>query len=123
MNQLCSEPKQEILKASAAHILKCGRQDSNSQAGAAVAPSPGNSTARSSFRSRLKRAAGNERGQSLVEFTLAMPILLLLMTGMTSFGFAMHNNIILTNAVNAGAQQLAFSRGQTTDPCATANTI
>jgi Flp pilus assembly protein TadG len=62
----------------------------------------------------------SRRGGSFVEFTLVMPILLLVMTGMASFGFALHNELVLTNAVNAGAQTLAFSRGQTTDPCATA---
>ena len=63
-----------------------------------------------------------ERGGSLIEFTLVMPILLLVMTGMVSFGFALHNDLVLTNAVNTGAQLLSFSRGQTTDPCATAYT-
>ena len=61
-----------------------------------------------------------ERGGSFVEFTLVMPFLLLLVTGMATFGIALHNVLALSNAVNAGAQQLAFSRGQTTDPCATA---
>ncbi len=60
------------------------------------------------------------RGGTLIEFTLVMPILLLVMTGMASFGFALHNDLVLTNAVNLGTQLLAFSRGQTTDPCATA---
>jgi Flp pilus assembly protein TadG len=108
MNNLTSEPKDGILTRVTSRILKSGRQ---------------NSTAFAKTRSRLKRAAGNQRGQSLVEFTFALPVLVLLMTGMTSFGFALHNSIILTNAVNAGAQQLAFSRGQTTDPCATANAV
>jgi Flp pilus assembly protein TadG len=65
-------------------------------------------------------SAGNKHGQSLIEFTLVMPILLLMMTGMLSFGFALHNYLILANGVTAGAQLLAISRGQTTDPCATA---
>ena len=63
---------------------------------------------------------GTKRGQSLIEFTLVMPALLLIVTGMVSFGFALHNDLVLTNAVSTGAQLLAFSRGQTTDPCATA---
>jgi|SRR5581483_141786 len=63
---------------------------------------------------------GKERGGALVEFTLVMPFLLLVMTGIASFGIALHNSLVLTNAVNTGAQLLAFSRGQTTDPCATA---
>lgn len=61
-------------------------------------------------------------GNSLIEFTLVMPILLLVATGMVAFGFALHNGLVLTNAVNSGAQLLAFSRGQTSDPCATAYT-
>ena len=66
--------------------------------------------------------AVRERGGSLIEFTMVMPVLLLVMTGMVSFGFAIHNDLVLTNAVNGAAQVLAFSRGQTTDPCATAYT-
>jgi hypothetical protein len=49
-----------------------------------------------------------------------MPLLMITATGMVAFGVALHNEIVITNAVNIGAQQLAFSRGQTTDPCATA---
>ncbi len=41
-------------------------------------------------------------------------------TGMVSFGFALCQQMALTNAVNVGAQSLALSRGQTSDPCATA---
>jgi Flp pilus assembly protein TadG len=84
-------------------------------------PFPGHAVRGCVRRPGGKRAgAGNQRGGSLIEFTLVMPVLLVTMTGMVSFGFALHNELVLTNAVNAGAQQLAFSRGQTTDPCATA---
>lgn len=51
-----------------------------------------------------------------------MPFLLLVTTGMVAFGLTLHNDLVLTNAVNAGAQLVSFSRGQTTDPCATAYT-
>ena len=64
---------------------------------------------------------GNRRGQSLLEFSFAMPLLLLVITGMVSFGIVLHNYLVLTNGVNAGAQLLSMSRGQTTDPCATAS--
>jgi Flp pilus assembly protein TadG len=75
------------------------------------------------IRSGGKRTRGcNERGGAFVEFTLVMPLLLLTMTGIFAFGFALHNDLMLTNAVNTGAQLLAISRGQTTDPCATAYT-
>jgi Flp pilus assembly protein TadG len=78
-------------------------------------------TNRSQVRPGVKRmAAGNRRGQSLVEFSVAMPLLLVTVTGMLSFGLAMHNYLVLTNGVSVGAQTLAMSRGQTTDPCATA---
>jgi len=69
-----------------------------------------------------RKRAGQERGASFVEFTLIMPVLLLVATGMTAFGVALHNDLVLTNAVNGGAQLVSFSRGQTTDPCATAYT-
>ena len=62
---------------------------------------------------------GGRRGQSLVEFSFAMTILLITVTGMLSFGIAMHNFLTLTNGVNTGAQTVAMSRGQTSDPCAT----
>jgi Flp pilus assembly protein TadG len=68
-----------------------------------------------------KRArANNERGSAFIEFTLVMPVLLLVATGMAAFGLALHNDLVLTNAINGGAQLASFSRGQTTDPCATA---
>jgi Flp pilus assembly protein TadG len=56
----------------------------------------------------------------LVEFSLIMPVLFLAMTGILSFGMTMHDYLTLTNGVNYGAQVLSMSRGQTTDPCATA---
>ena len=74
------------------------------------------------FRTRFSKTSCNDRrrGQAAIEFTLAVPVLLLVMTGALSFGLALHNFLLLTNSVNIGAQLLAESRGQTTDPCATA---
>jgi Flp pilus assembly protein TadG len=63
-----------------------------------------------------------ERGSALVEFALVLPVLLITITGMAATAIALHNLLVLTNAVNTGAQLLSFSRGQTTDPCATAYT-
>jgi len=71
---------------------------------------------------RLASAGGKCGGNSLIEFTLTVPLLLLVMTGMVSFGFALNNYLQLTNAVNIGAQVVSFSRGQTSDPCATGQT-
>lgn len=63
----------------------------------------------------------SEDGQSLVEFAVTLPVLLLVVTGLCSFGIAVNNYLQLTEAVSVGARQLAISRGQTTDPCATAS--
>jgi Flp pilus assembly protein TadG len=70
----------------------------------------------------VRRVRVNERGTALIEFALVLPVLLITMTGMAASAIALHNLLVLTNAVNTGAQQLSFSRGQTTDPCATAYT-
>ena len=61
-----------------------------------------------------------EHGQALVESAVALPILLVILTGILTFGIAINNYLTLTNATNSGARQLAISRLQTTDPCATA---
>ena len=64
----------------------------------------------------------DEAGQSLVEFAVTLPVLLLVLTGLCTFGIAINNYMQLTEATNVGARQLAISRGQTTDPCSTAST-
>ena len=69
---------------------------------------------------RKRVRAGNERGNSLIEFGLVVPVLMLIVTGMVSSGFVLNNALELNNGVNTGAQLLAISRGMTTDPCATA---
>ncbi len=63
----------------------------------------------------------NEDGQAMVEMALALPILLLVLTGILTFGLAFNNYILLTEATSIGARTLAISRGATTDPCATAS--
>jgi hypothetical protein len=66
------------------------------------------------FRAHLR----NSEGGALVEFAVVLPILLLVLTGIFTFGIAMNNYNELTEAVNTGARLLAISRGQATDPCA-----
>ena len=63
--------------------------------------------------------AGSRRGQSFVEFTFVAPMLVVIMTGMVSFGFALWSGLLLENGVIQATQLVAISRGQTTDPCAT----
>lgn len=45
-----------------------------------------------------------ERGASLVEFTLILPLLLLLVFGIIEFGLLMYNKAMLTNASREGAR-------------------
>jgi Flp pilus assembly protein TadG len=65
-----------------------------------------------------------EDGQSLIEFALCLPPLLMLMTGIFVFGIALANYVQLTNACNVGALQLSIDRqnlpSPNYDPCATA---
>lgn len=66
----------------------------------------------------------NESGQAVLEFSLVLPVLLLIITGICSFGVYLSQYLVLTNGVTIAAQQLALNRGQTTDPCAlTASTF
>ena len=62
----------------------------------------------------------SESGQALIEFAVSLPLLLLIVTGILTFGLALNNYVVLTNATDTGARALAISSGQTTDPCATA---
>ena len=59
-----------------------------------------------------------EEGGALVELALVLPILLLIVTAIYSFGIALNNYLQLTDGVAIGARLLAVSAGQTTDPCA-----
>jgi Flp pilus assembly protein TadG len=63
----------------------------------------------------------NESGQAMIEMALALPLLLLVLTGILTFGLAFNNYVLLTEATSIGARTLAISRGATTDPCATAS--
>jgi Flp pilus assembly protein TadG len=75
-----------------------------------------------SLASRLAflRRAG-EQGQALVEMAVVAPCLLLITFGMCVFGIGLNEQLVLTNAVQQGAQVLAVSRG-VSDPCSTAAT-
>lgn len=81
---------------------------------------PGESIETQSPREQVVRArlSRKEKGQSLVEFALVLPVLLLVVTGITTFGLLINNYLALTDAVSTGARLLAINRGQTTDPCA-----
>jgi Flp pilus assembly protein TadG len=55
-----------------------------------------------------------ERGQTMVEFTLILPILLVVLFGIIQFGLAFNNYVALTDAVRAGARTASVSRFSTT---------
>ena len=53
---------------------------------------------------------GNQRGQTMTEFALVMPILLFLLLGIIQFGIVFNNYVTLTDAVRAGARKGAVAR-------------
>jgi Flp pilus assembly protein TadG len=59
---------------------------------------------------QTKHNTKSERGQTMVEFTLIVPILLVLMLGIAQFGITFNNYVTLTDAVRAGARKAAVSR-------------
>ena len=58
---------------------------------------------------RTKRVQ-EERGQTMVEFAIVLPILCLLLFGAIQFGILFNNYVTLTDAVRAGARKAAVSR-------------
>jgi Flp pilus assembly protein TadG len=58
-----------------------------------------------------ERIAWWERGAAVVEFALALPILLLIAVGTAQFGLILNDYITMTDAVRTGARQFAISRG------------
>jgi Flp pilus assembly protein TadG len=57
----------------------------------------------------------DERGQTMTEFAIVLPVLCLLLFGVIQFGIVFNNYVTLTDAVRAGARKAAVSR-QTSDP-------
>jgi Flp pilus assembly protein TadG len=51
-----------------------------------------------------------QRGQTMVEFAIVLPILCLLLFGAIQFGILFNNYVTLTDAVRAGARKAAVSR-------------
>jgi Flp pilus assembly protein TadG len=59
-----------------------------------------------------------EEGSVLVEIALLAPILLGMITAIATFAIGFNNQLTLTSAVGAGAQNLQLIRTTTSDPCA-----
>jgi Flp pilus assembly protein TadG len=53
----------------------------------------------------------SERGQTLAEFALVLPILVVLVLAIAQFGIAFNNYVTLTDAARAAARKGAVSRG------------
>lgn len=57
-----------------------------------------------------RAAIRSERGQSMTEFALVLPLLVVLLFGIIQFGITFNNYISLTDAVRAGARKATTSR-------------
>ena len=56
-----------------------------------------------------------EQGQTMTEFAIVLPILVVLLFGIMQFGIAFNNYVTLTDAARAGARKAAVSRNSS-DP-------
>lgn len=63
---------------------------------------------------RLRSVLRDERGSTLVEFTIIAPMLVVLWVGVLQFGPILQSKIILQNAVYQGAQLMGASRTDAT---------
>jgi Flp pilus assembly protein TadG len=61
----------------------------------------------------------NERGQTMTEFALVLPVLVVLVLAIAQFGVAFNNYVTLTDAARAAARKGAVSResGDPTGDC------
>lgn len=66
------------------------------------------------FGKLIRKKARDERGQSLVEFALVVPIFLILVFGIVDFGMGFHAWITTTNAAREGARIGAVGAGAST---------
>ena len=57
-----------------------------------------------------KAAFRSERGQTMTEFALVLPLMVVLLFGIIQFGITFNNYISLTDAVRAGARKATVAR-------------
>ncbi len=62
------------------------------------------------------RSAENRRGQSLVEFALVFPILLVVLAGIIDFGFLLHSRMTVISAAREGARWAVYQSDVTAIP-------
>jgi len=70
-------------------------------------------------RSTSKARRSGEQGSALVEMALALPIMLMVLTGVFSFSVVLYQKLQLSSAVDRGGSVLSLERGDS-DPCLTA---
>jgi Flp pilus assembly protein TadG len=63
-----------------------------------------------------------EDGQSMVEFAVVLPILVMLLLAIWQLGVGFHNYLSITDAARVGARAAAVSRTSASGPCAAART-
>jgi Flp pilus assembly protein TadG len=85
---------------------RAGVDEANPQAGA-----------QTRFRRGCGRFVRSESGGPLIEFAFVLPLMMMCLTGIFTFGVAIYNELVLQQATGAGAQFLQTDRG-TSDPCA-----
>jgi Flp pilus assembly protein TadG len=61
---------------------------------------------------RIRCCGQGEEGSTLVEMAFVLPIMLIILTGVFSFGIILNQYLVLTNSVNNGARAFAMSAGQ-----------
>jgi len=76
------------------------------------------SIARRMFSPRRARLDGARRGQSMVEFALVFPLLLILLLGIADFGRVFQAGIVTEAAARSGAEAAAVERLRRTSPSA-----
>jgi Flp pilus assembly protein TadG len=69
---------------------------------------------------RLPRVVCADEGSTVAEMALVLPVLLVVLTGIFSFGIALNQYLVLTNAVNSGARAFALSAGGPSNSTSTA---
>jgi Flp pilus assembly protein TadG len=62
------------------------------------------------MKNKTSRRISGERGQTMVEFAIVLPIFVTLLFGIIQFGIAFNNYITITDAARAGARVAAVSR-------------
>ena len=78
---------------------------------------------RSTPSSRTSRFGAPEAGQSIVEFVLVLPFLLLILFGITQFGIAVNDGADMNQVASAAARKLAVNQQPSWDPVAYVKSI